>query len=63
VELLKSLVAESITEEEFHQYRSRYPEAKLRSAEECHYHRLFLDAYKNPGAVLANVARWAERPL
>jgi len=63
VEILKRLVAASITEEEFQQHRSRYPEAKLRSAEECHYHRLFLEAYANPEAVLANVARWAERPL
>jgi asparagine synthase (glutamine-hydrolysing) len=63
VDLLQRLVAESITEEEFHQYRTRYPEAKLRSAEECLYHRLFLEAYENPQAVLANVARWAERPL
>jgi asparagine synthase (glutamine-hydrolysing) len=63
VDLLKSLVAESMTEEEFGRCRTRYPEAKLRSAEECHYHRLFLGAYDNPDAVLANVARWAERPL
>lgn len=63
VDLLKRLVAESMTEEESHHYRLRYPEAKLRSAEECLYHRLFLEAYDNPQAVLANVARWAERPL
>jgi asparagine synthase (glutamine-hydrolysing) len=63
VDLLKRLVAESMTDEEFHQYSARYPDAKLRSAEECLYHRLFSDAYDNPGAVLANVARWAERPL
>ena len=63
VELLKRLVTASITEDESHQYRSKYPEAKLRSAEECHYHRLFIGAYDNPEAVLANVARWAERPL
>jgi asparagine synthase (glutamine-hydrolysing) len=63
VDLLQRLVAESITEEESYQYRTRYSEAKLRSAEECLYHRLFLEAYENPQALLANVARWAERPL
>jgi asparagine synthase (glutamine-hydrolysing) len=63
VDLLERLVAESMAQEDFHQYSSRYPEAKLRSAEECHYHRLFLGAYANPAAVLANVARWAERPV
>ena len=63
VDLLKRLVAESMTEKEFHQYRALHSEAKLRSAEECLYHRFFTDAYANPGAVLANVARWAERPL
>ena len=63
VDLLKRLVAEYMTEEEFGRYHTQYPEAKLRSAEECHYHRLFLEAYAHPEAVLENVARWAERPL
>lgn len=43
-------------------YKRRYPEAKLRSAEECYYHQLLLRRCPNVAAVLPNVARWAQRP-
>ncbi|MBL7178936.1 MAG: hypothetical protein ABIK98_09615 [Pseudomonadota bacterium] len=50
-------------ETEARQYSACNPEAKLRSPEECHYHRLFLQSYENPETVLSNVARWADRPV
>jgi asparagine synthase (glutamine-hydrolysing) len=34
----------------------------LRSDEERAYYQLLLDAYPDPGSILANVGRWSERP-
>ena len=44
-------------------YRGQYPEARLRSAEECYYHKLFMEVFDNPEIMLPNVGRWAERPV
>lgn len=62
VDLLQRVLTDTINETEAGKHSTRYPEAKLRSCEECHYHRLFLDSYENPEAVFSNVARWADRP-
>jgi len=62
VDLLSDSLKSLITEDEAEGYRSRWPDMGLRSAEECHYHRLFMEAFEKPGPVLANVARWADRP-
>jgi asparagine synthase (glutamine-hydrolysing) len=43
-------------------YGRRHPEDNLRSAEECHFHRVFMDVYEDPQPILSNVGRWAERP-
>jgi asparagine synthase (glutamine-hydrolysing) len=43
-------------------YRRRRPGTLLRSAEECRYHELLLDAFEDPGTLEGNVGRWAERP-
>ena len=59
-DLLPQLVRSRITEEEADEYRRRYPNVKLRSAEECYYHRVLVEAYDHPDPILANVARWAE---
>ncbi len=59
-DLLPQLVRSRITEEEADEYRRRYPNVKLRSAEECYYHRVLVEAYDHPEPILANVARWAE---
>ncbi len=42
-------------------YMARYPEAELRSQEECAYHRLLSEAYGGSEVVLGNVARWSFR--
>ena len=42
-------------------YSAKYPEAGLRSAEECHYHSLLVDNLEDPAPVLANVGRWSQR--
>jgi len=63
VDLLKRVLTDTINVTEAGKHSTRYPEAKLRSREECHYHRLFLDSYENTEAVFSNVARWADRPV
>ena len=63
IDLLQHILTDRINETEARKHSTHYPEAKLRSREECHYHRLFLDAYENPKAVFSNVARWADRPV
>jgi asparagine synthase (glutamine-hydrolysing) len=63
VELLTGQMPEPwLTEEAAEHYTRRHPEARLRSAEECVYHKLLAEALPQPEAVLANVARWADRP-
>jgi asparagine synthase (glutamine-hydrolysing) len=62
VDMLDGILAAVMTEGDSMRYRRRFSDAKLRSAEECHYHRLFLDAFENPGRIIPNVGRWSERP-
>ncbi|MGD2080485.1 MAG: asparagine synthase B [Nitrospirota bacterium] len=61
-ELLEETLSKMMTEEEAEAYRLKFPETSLRSPEECHYHKLFMEVFENPEAVLRNVGRWAERP-
>ena len=58
-DLLPKLLRSLITDEEADRYRKRYPDVMLRSAEECYYHRVLVESYEYPDAVLENVARWA----
>ena len=62
VEMLEGVLEGVMGKTEMQNYCCRFPETQLRSAEECHYHRLFMEAFEQPQLVLANVARWAERP-
>ena len=43
-------------------YREASPGVRLRSHEECAYHKLLVDAYPENEAILANVAHWSDRP-
>jgi asparagine synthase (glutamine-hydrolysing) len=63
VDLLRELLAGVISRKEAGEYQRRFPEAKLRSPEECHYHRIFVEAFKNAELILPNVGRWFERPF
>lgn len=62
VDALNRMLADSQDPSDVAGYSSRFPDTRLRSAEECHYHRLFLDLYEDPEPILSNVARWSERP-
>lgn len=43
-------------------YRVRHPEVWLRSAEECYYHQLLFEVFKDPAVLMGNIGRWADRP-
>lgn len=58
-DLLPNILRALMTEVEAEEYRALYPEVMLRSAEECCYHRILVESYEHPDAVLNNVARWA----
>ena len=62
VDLLQNLTEGLITEAEAAKHQRRYPEAQLRSPEECYYHQVFMDVFENSGNLFPNVGRWAERP-
>jgi asparagine synthase (glutamine-hydrolysing) len=60
VDVLGGIVEACMPEVEAKQYAERNPEARLRSAEECLYHKLLCEAYADPAPVLQNVARWKQ---
>ena len=60
VDLLAETLKDVMNEQQAQQYQKEHPDIKLRSAEECYYHQIFMKAFDNPDALLTNVARWAE---
>lgn len=62
VDLLAETVGHWMPTTEARQYAERHPDARLRSPEECLYHKLLCEAYADPAPVLENVARWSDRP-
>lgn len=43
-------------------HRKNYPNTSLRSTEECYYHKIFMDVFDHPKAIINNMGRWTERP-
>jgi asparagine synthase (glutamine-hydrolysing) len=62
VDLLADALRDTMDEETATAYAAMHPEAGLRCAEECYYHQVFRDVFKQPDRMADNVARWAERP-
>ena len=64
VDLLTQEVERLMPSSEAEAYMKKFPEANLRSAEECAYHRILRECFggDNADAVVDNVGRWAERP-
>ena len=62
-DLLADVLTRTVSPTEVDSYRTGYPEADLRSAEECAYFRSFLHAFDDPQLVLSTVGRWSHRPL
>lgn len=59
VDLLTALMRTATANLDIEAYRHRHPNAALRSAEECYYHQLLVAGYRQPQAILDNVARWS----
>jgi asparagine synthase (glutamine-hydrolysing) len=62
-DLLADVLTRTVSPTEVDSYRTGYPDADLRSAEECAYFRSFLHAFDDPQLVLSTVGRWSHRPL
>jgi asparagine synthase (glutamine-hydrolysing) len=62
VDLLARTLEGTMSQEEARDYMRANPESALRSPEECFYHKLFMEVFQNPAAILSNVGRWADRP-
>lgn len=60
-DMLSTAVGSMLTPEETLAYQRQHAECQLRSAEECIYHKILLEAYPQPEQVLNNVARWSMR--
>ena len=61
-EVAAEMADAQMSEEQADAYRARWPQVRLRSAEECSYHRLLASSLEHPEPVLSNVARWTDRP-
>lgn len=61
-EMLGNGLKGMMSEEDAETYITSNSSAKLRSMEECIYHKLLSESYEDPSIVLENVARWANRP-
>lgn len=59
VDLLESTITAATSGIDFAEYAARYPRDRLRSTEECFYHRQMVNLFENPDPVLKNVARWS----
>jgi len=62
VDMLDSLIESTAETTELRKYINSYSNDRLRSLEEAYYHKLLIDSYIKPKAIIANTARWHERP-
>ena len=58
VDLLPALLDRAAAGMDTEAYKRRFAADRLRSREECLYHRLLVEGFERPQAVLANVGRW-----
>lgn len=63
VDLLAEIADRWMAHAEATRYSAYHPDARLRSPEECLYHKTLCESYADPTPVLQNVARWADRPV
>lgn len=61
-DILEGYVSGLMSDADANSYMIDHFNAKLRSTEECVYHRILSNVYADPSVVFDNVARWAERP-
>lgn len=58
VDLLPKVLEQATVGINSEDYKTRFKEDRLRSSEECFYHRLLIEQFDQPQAVLDNVGRW-----
>ncbi len=63
VDLLDESLRGILPPEQAALYETEHPDARLRSAEECAYHRIAREVFEDAELVLKNVARWSDRPV
>jgi len=62
VDLLDEAFSNAMSEQEAKAYMAEHRDAGLRCAEECFYHKIFMEVFDRPEPILSNVGRWADRP-
>lgn len=60
-DVLPGMIAQLASGVDADAYAAVHSGDALRSAEECHYHRLLVDGVLDPSVVLPNVGRWTDR--
>jgi len=63
VDLLAEAIGRWMPVAEARQYSRYHPIARLRSPEECLYHKLLCEAYTDPVPIITNVTRWEDRRI
>lgn len=58
VDLLESVLQAATAGIDAAAYAAQYPNDRLRSAEECLYHKLLVESFEKPHVILENVGRW-----
>jgi len=58
VDLLPAVLERTAAGIDAEAYQARFAADRLRSNEECFYHRLLMEQFERPQAILANVGRW-----
>jgi asparagine synthase (glutamine-hydrolysing) len=58
VDMMPEVLARAAAGIETDAYQSRFQGDRLRSKEECIYHRLLMEQFERPQAILSNVGRW-----
>ena len=62
VDLIETLWEYWLSPPDADAYAQRHTKARLRSGEECAYHKLLSESYNGSVVILDNVARWSHRP-
>ena len=58
VDLLPAVLERTAAGIDAEAYQARFAADRLRSSEECFYHRLLMEQFERPQAILANMGRW-----
>ncbi len=62
VDFISQAISDRFSPAEAREHRKKYPGVSIRSTEECYYHKMFMDVFEHPEAIMKNIGRWSERP-